>query len=44
MADHEHGNMDIRVQERTFEGFITFVTRAVIVIIALVIFMALVNA
>jgi Bacterial aa3 type cytochrome c oxidase subunit IV len=44
MADHEHGNMDIRVQERTFEGFITFVTRAVIVIIVLVIFMALVNA
>jgi hypothetical protein len=44
MADHEHGNMDIRVQEKTFEGFITFVTRAVIVIIALVIFMALVNA
>ena len=44
MADHEHGNMDIRVQEKTFEGFITFVTRAVIVIVVLVIFMALVNA
>jgi Bacterial aa3 type cytochrome c oxidase subunit IV len=44
MADHEHGNMDIRVQEKTFEGFVTFVTRAVIVIIALVVFMALVNA
>jgi Bacterial aa3 type cytochrome c oxidase subunit IV len=44
MADHDHGSMDIHVHEKTFDGFITFVTRAVIVIVVLVVFMALVNA
>ena len=44
MAKHEHGKMDIKVQEETFAGFVTFTTRAVIVILAAVVFMALVNA
>ncbi len=47
MAEHEHsgqGGMDITVQEKTFASFITFVTRAVIVILLLVIVMALANA
>jgi hypothetical protein len=43
MAEHEHGSMDISVQEKTFDGFIKFVTRTVIVIIALLLFIALVN-
>jgi hypothetical protein len=44
MAEHEHGSMDISGHEKNFNGFITFVTRAVIVILAIVIFMALANA
>ncbi len=44
MADHKPGSMDIRVQEKTFEGFIRMATRAVILILAVLIFLALVNA
>ncbi|WP_425100930.1 aa3-type cytochrome c oxidase subunit IV [Tropicibacter sp. S64] len=44
MAEHKHGSMDITVQEKTFEGFITFVIRTVIVILCLVIFMAVFNS
>jgi hypothetical protein len=44
MAEHKPGSMDITTQEKTFAGFVTMTTRAVIVILALVIFMALVNA
>ena len=43
MAEHEHGTMDVTAQQKTFDGFIKMVTRASIVIILLVIFMALVN-
>lgn len=43
MADHEHGKMDISVQEKTFEGFITFTVRATIFIIVALVFLALVN-
>ena len=44
MAEHKHGTMDTSTQEKTFEGFIRFTVRSVIVIIALLIFIALVNA
>ena len=40
MAEHEHGNMNIDVQEKTFEGFVTFVTRSVIAILVLLVLMA----
>jgi len=43
MADDKHGNMDIREQERTFNGFMTFTVRTVIAIIVLLVFIALVN-
>jgi hypothetical protein len=43
MADHKHGEMDITVQEKTFDGFIKMVTRGSIACIALLIFIALVN-
>jgi hypothetical protein len=43
MADHEPGTMDIRDQERTFNGFIAMVSRAAILIFAILIFLALVN-
>ncbi len=44
MAAYKHGEMDIASHEQTFAGFIKFVTRAIIVIVALVILMALLNA
>jgi hypothetical protein len=36
--------MDITEQERTFDGFITFTIRTMIVILVLVVFMAIFNA
>ncbi len=43
MAEHKHGDMDITVQEKTFEGFITWVTRVAIFSIGLLIFLAIFN-
>ena len=39
---HQPGTMDITAQEKTFDGFVTFVTRTVIVIVAALIFLALI--
>ncbi|WP_294606194.1 aa3-type cytochrome c oxidase subunit IV [Roseovarius sp.] len=44
MADHKHGEMDIQVQQKTFDGFVKAVTWSVVVIIGVLIFMALVNS
>ena len=44
MAQHEHGSMDISVQEKTFARFVTFLTRSVIVIIVALILLAIVGA
>ncbi|MCV3270658.1 aa3-type cytochrome c oxidase subunit IV [Roseobacter sinensis] len=41
MAEHKHGEMDVEVQEKTFEGFMQFTTRTVIVILAIIILMAI---
>ncbi|CAM4344145.1 aa3-type cytochrome c oxidase subunit IV [Palleronia rufa] len=43
MAKHSHGSMDIETQEKTFNGFITWVTRTVIAIIVALILLALIN-
>lgn len=43
MAQHEYGKMDITTQEKTFDGFVKMVTRATIVIIVTLVFIALVN-
>lgn len=43
MADHKHGEMDIQVQEKTFEGFVKAVTWSVVVIIGVLVFIAIVN-
>lgn len=43
MADHKHGEMDISVQENTFNGFMSIVTKAAIVIIVALILLALIN-
>lgn len=48
MADHNNefkpGSMDIRAQEKTFAGFIAFTKWGVIIIFAILIFLALVGA
>ena len=44
MANYKHGEMDITSHEKTYHGFITFVTRTVIAIIVFLIFLALLNA
>lgn len=43
MADHKHGKMDISVQEKTFAGFISLSSKAAIIVICLLLFIALVN-
>ena len=43
MADHKHGEMNIEVQEKTFDGFVKTVAWSCVVIIATLIFIALVN-
>lgn len=43
MADHKHGEMDITVQQKTFDGFMSMVTKGAIFCICLLIFIALVN-
>ncbi len=43
MAEHDHGRMDITEQERTFEGFVRWTIRTVIVIIVALILLAIVN-
>ncbi len=41
MDDHKHGEMDIEVQEKTFEGFMAATTYSVIGIIVLLVLMAI---
>lgn len=41
MAEHKHGNMDIEDHEKTFNGFVGFTKWSVIVIFAILIFMAI---
>ncbi|MHA6346557.1 aa3-type cytochrome c oxidase subunit IV [Roseivivax sp. CAU 1761] len=43
-AEHKHGEMDITEQEKTFDGFVTFTIRTVVVIIVGVILLAMFNA
>ncbi|MEO5613789.1 MAG: aa3-type cytochrome c oxidase subunit IV [Cypionkella sp.] len=44
MAEHKPGSMDIRVQEKTFDGFVRMATWGAIISVAILIFMALANA
>jgi hypothetical protein len=43
-AKHEHGKMDTDVQEKTFDGFISTVSKGAIVCILVLLFMALTNS
>tara|TARA_R110002110_G_scaffold88326_4_gene230018 strand:+ start:12612 stop:12746 length:135 start_codon:yes stop_codon:yes gene_type:complete len=41
MAEYEHGSMNTDVQEKTFDGFMSFVSKTVIVILVLLVLMAI---
>ena len=43
MSEHKHGEMDISVQEKTFETFISTVIYTAAGIIVFLLFLALVN-
>ena len=44
MTDETPGKMNIEMQEKTFEGFLKVVTWTTIIIVATLIFIALINA
>ena len=44
MAEHKHGEMDIKVQEETFAGFISFTIKTTVVILIAVVILAIVGA
>lgn len=44
MSEHKPGSMDIRAQEKTFAGFIKWVTWGALISILTLVFMALSNA
>lgn len=41
MAEHKHGEMDVEDHEKTFEGFMNFTTKTVIVILVIIVGMAI---
>lgn len=41
MAEFKHGEMDVKEQEKTFDGFVKFSTWSVVVIIGIIIGMAI---
>ncbi len=43
-SEHVHGSMDIRTQEKTFAGFVRMTVWVTVIVIAVLIFLALVNA
>jgi hypothetical protein len=43
MAQHKHGSMDTKTQEKTFEGFVRFTIWTVVAIIVALVFLAIVN-
>ncbi len=43
MAEHKHGSMDTKVQEKTFDGFIRISVWTAVISIGVLIFLALAN-
>jgi ABC-type dipeptide/oligopeptide/nickel transport system ATPase subunit len=41
MAEHEHGSMDISAQEKTFNAFVSLVTKYTIAILFILVIMAI---
>lgn len=44
MAEHKHGSMDTSVHEKTFEGFIKWSIRVVVLSIGILLFLAIFNS
>ena len=44
MAEYKHGSMNVTTQERTFAGFVRWITWSVVVILFVLILLALSNA
>lgn len=44
MDDHKQGSMDIRTQQKTFDGFVRLSTWGAVISVLVLIFMALTNA
>ncbi len=44
MADYKPGSMNIEEQEKTFAGFIRYTVRVVVVVFAVLIFLAIFNS
>ena len=44
MAEHKHGSMDTKVQEETFNGFVSWSVKISLLSIGILVFMALVNS
>jgi Ni,Fe-hydrogenase I cytochrome b subunit len=42
-SEHEHGTMDTRAQEKTFDGFLRMSTWVAVIAIGILIFAALTN-
>ncbi|MFQ3184456.1 MAG: hypothetical protein ACI9RO_001232 [Alteromonas macleodii] len=43
MVDHKHGDMDTSTQEKTFNGFISMVTKIAVVIVIALVLLSLIN-
>ncbi len=41
MAEHKHGEMDTSVQEKVFDGFMTFTIRTSIVVLVVLVLLAI---
>lgn len=41
MAEYKHGSMDITTKTATFDGFVRFMTRSVIAILGILVFLAI---
>lgn len=41
MAEYKPGSMDIEVQEKTFDGFMSFCTKTAIAILGVLVFLAI---
>jgi hypothetical protein len=44
MAEHKHGEMDVKEQEKTFEGFIRYTIWGIVVSIGILLFLAIFNS
>ena len=44
MVEHKHGSMDTKVQEETFNGFVSWSVKISLLSIGILVFMALVHS